>query len=175
MMMTRRGFLGGILAACAAPAIVKASSMMKVPVRKPFLPYGFPILPMEVGKLEGVRFIEQDWGRLVIYDANDVALVTMPVNGVDIADCSATLRIASADTRQSGMASFFRVIDSHGVERIEGTVSEYNMGGLTLANANLITGQQMMIDDFRISSGNESGPIRYSKELMNESMKVLFA
>jgi hypothetical protein len=37
-MTTRRGFLGSILAACAAPAIVRAESLMILPSRKLLLP-----------------------------------------------------------------------------------------------------------------------------------------
>jgi hypothetical protein len=51
--MNRRGFLGAMLAAAAAPAIVRASSLMPVAAPKIITdPYG------EFGIIEGFRFIE---------------------------------------------------------------------------------------------------------------------
>lgn len=44
--MNRRGFLGGILAACAAPAIVKAELLM--PVRKIIVPAYTCFVPVDV-------------------------------------------------------------------------------------------------------------------------------
>lgn len=53
-MIARRGFLGTILAAAAAPAIVRASSLMPIYVPKPRLLY-----TGELGVLNGgFRFIE---------------------------------------------------------------------------------------------------------------------
>lgn len=53
-MTTRRGFLGQVLALAAAPAIVRASSLMPVAPRiwTPPDPSG------EVGSIDGFRFIE---------------------------------------------------------------------------------------------------------------------
>ncbi len=48
-MLTRRGFMGSILALGLAPAVVKASSIMRV---RPI------ICPWEIGFYEDVRFIE---------------------------------------------------------------------------------------------------------------------
>ncbi len=51
--MNRRGFLAGMLAACAAPAIVKASSIMRVvPVVAP------PTFSGEMGQFTSIRFYE---------------------------------------------------------------------------------------------------------------------
>lgn len=41
-VITRRGFLGGMLALAAAPAIVRASSLMPVVVRKPIPQWALP-------------------------------------------------------------------------------------------------------------------------------------
>lgn len=62
-MTTRRGFLGAILAAAAAPAIVRSGILM--PVRAPIaapeiiLPPAFELLQGELGSIDGFRFIEQ--------------------------------------------------------------------------------------------------------------------
>lgn len=40
-MITRRGFLAGMLAACAAPAIVKAGSLMRIDPRIITIPEGY--------------------------------------------------------------------------------------------------------------------------------------
>lgn len=62
--MNRRGFLSGILAACAAPAIVKAELIM--PVRTIVTPLAFQdittnlhdyLLQGELGTIEGFRFV----------------------------------------------------------------------------------------------------------------------
>ena len=51
--MNRRNFLGAMLAACAAPAVVRAGSLMRI---NPVI-----ILPkMEIGRIEGFRIITQD-------------------------------------------------------------------------------------------------------------------
>lgn len=68
-MTTRRGFLGAMFAACAAPAIVKASSIMQIDTRivAPKL-WTFEALPDvvhdsiysgEIGTVDNVRFIQE--------------------------------------------------------------------------------------------------------------------
>lgn len=62
--ISRRGFLGAILGAAAAPAIVKAESLMKIVVPKPVELVLAPVdeIPFfEVGKIEDVRFIEDKY------------------------------------------------------------------------------------------------------------------
>lgn len=67
--MKRRSFLAAMLAACAAPAYVKAGVLM--PVRKIIVPRVFP---MEIGRYDGFRFIEspmlQTWGDN-LHDGDD--------------------------------------------------------------------------------------------------------
>lgn len=65
--MNRRGFLGAMLAACAAPAIVRAESIMRIAAPEIIVSdvaaivsqyealYGFTA--MEIGRIEGFRFI----------------------------------------------------------------------------------------------------------------------
>jgi hypothetical protein len=61
--MNRRSFLGAILASAMAPAIVRASSLMQLPVRQVWThPLGGEIVTME-----GMRF-HGDWGTLKFYD-----------------------------------------------------------------------------------------------------------
>lgn len=64
-MVSRRGFLTGMLALGAAPAIVRAASLM--PVVTPaglIVPSGDVLLPMEIGRIDGFRFIQSQ-----VYDA----------------------------------------------------------------------------------------------------------
>jgi hypothetical protein len=58
--MNRRGFLGALLAAAAAPAIVRASSLMPVKAPAVWTPPGFQDITCELGSYEGIRFIESD-------------------------------------------------------------------------------------------------------------------
>jgi len=53
-MVSRRGFLTGMLALGAAPAIVRAESLMRLWVPPQTL------MPMEIGRYEGFRFITSD-------------------------------------------------------------------------------------------------------------------
>ena len=58
MTITRRSFLAGILALGVAPAVVKASSIMRV---RPIVLPGdaeFELFRGEIGRYESVRFIE---------------------------------------------------------------------------------------------------------------------
>lgn len=56
--MDRRGFLRGILAAAAAPAIVRAGSLMRInPTLVPPPPLA-PLFTCEIGEISGFRFIE---------------------------------------------------------------------------------------------------------------------
>jgi hypothetical protein len=59
MVLSRRGFLGAILAAAVAPAIVRASSLM--PVRAPEI-WTPPdtIYTGELGRYEGIRIIQSE-------------------------------------------------------------------------------------------------------------------
>lgn len=88
-MITRRNFLGGLIAVAAAPAIVKAENIMRV---KPLTQwrvvneYGFMVadtLVQEFGYYEGVRFIESavDYGRATRMAA---FMNGVPVNGMTI-------------------------------------------------------------------------------------------
>lgn len=52
--MDRRGFLGSILLACAAPAIGRAANLMPVKM----LDSGVLVPEVEIGRWEGIRFIE---------------------------------------------------------------------------------------------------------------------
>ena len=56
-MTTRRGFLGAILAAAAAPAIARASSLMPIKAPEVWTPTS-PLFTGEVGHVDGFRFIE---------------------------------------------------------------------------------------------------------------------
>lgn len=55
-MIARRNMLMGIFAAASAPAVVRASSMMKiwVPPEPKLI-----LFPMEIGRIEGFRFIQE--------------------------------------------------------------------------------------------------------------------
>jgi len=58
MNITRRSFLAGILALGVAPAVVKASSIMRVrPIVLPGDPE-FELITEEIGRYESIRFIE---------------------------------------------------------------------------------------------------------------------
>lgn len=60
MEMNRRGFLGAMLAACAAPAIVKAEILM--PVRQIIVPLPFTVgIDFGVGCFEGFSIIESEF------------------------------------------------------------------------------------------------------------------
>ena len=48
--MNRRNFLGAMLAACAAPAVVRAGSLMRI---NPAI----VLPPMEIGRIESFRFV----------------------------------------------------------------------------------------------------------------------
>jgi hypothetical protein len=54
--MNRRGFLAGMLAACAAPAIVKASSIMRV---VPIVVSRNPLFCGEIGQMSGIRIYRE--------------------------------------------------------------------------------------------------------------------
>jgi len=58
--VNRRGFLGAILAAGAAPWVAKAGVLMPVKtlVVPEFVIHPFPFFGMEVGRYENIRFIE---------------------------------------------------------------------------------------------------------------------
>jgi hypothetical protein len=56
-MMNRRGFLGAMIAAAAAPAIVRASSLMPVAAPKVWTPPQ-TLFTGELGYIEGFRFYE---------------------------------------------------------------------------------------------------------------------
>ena len=64
--MNRRSLLGGMLAACAAPAIVRASSLMRTPKVPPDLEMMSCTMTlnrfgeMEIGRVENFRFIVSD-------------------------------------------------------------------------------------------------------------------
>lgn len=61
--MDRRGFLGAMLAACAAPAVVRAGSLMRI---NPAI-----VVPtMEIGRVDGFRIILSD-GELSLSEALD--------------------------------------------------------------------------------------------------------
>ena len=79
MPFSRRSFLGAMLAACAAPAIVRASSLMKVVTVSEVPPVGLeatesgilvpkvaPLLRGEIGTIEGFSFIEASDSRDLI-------------------------------------------------------------------------------------------------------------
>jgi hypothetical protein len=57
--MNRRGFIGGILAACAAPAIVRADSLMRLaaPNGWGLGPSGILMGEIETGRYENIVFI----------------------------------------------------------------------------------------------------------------------
>jgi hypothetical protein len=79
-IITRRGLLAGILAACAAPAIVKASSIMTInprqglwvpPLKTRTITANWTLeeLPdklydMEIGRIEGFRFVSEPYDAL---------------------------------------------------------------------------------------------------------------
>lgn len=75
--MNRRGFIGAILAAAAAPAVVKASSLMKwVPTESGLLTPGWVSVedyrhefPMEIGRYEGVTIRLSDPRAVKVYGA----------------------------------------------------------------------------------------------------------
>lgn len=50
--MNRRGFLGSIIAACAAPAIVRADSLMRIVARDA------TVIAPEIGRIETFQFYE---------------------------------------------------------------------------------------------------------------------
>lgn len=65
-MTTRRGFLGAMLAAAVAPAIVRAQSLMPIQAPKivtvdAIARIKAEILRGELGRVDGFRFIEQRW------------------------------------------------------------------------------------------------------------------
>lgn len=55
-MISRRSFLGAILGAAAAPAIVRADSLMRVVAPKTTI-----LVPGELGRIEGVRFVASSY------------------------------------------------------------------------------------------------------------------
>jgi len=69
VIMDRRSFLGVILAAAIAPAIVRAESIMRV---RPIVLPGdaeFELIVGEIGRLEGVTFHGpemRDWGAIAV-------------------------------------------------------------------------------------------------------------
>ena len=63
--MNRRGFLGSILAACAAPAIVRADSLMRiVPRETEVITLAGDLIHGEIGHLEGMRYVGSVPGSL---------------------------------------------------------------------------------------------------------------
>jgi len=85
--LNRRGFLAGMLAACAAPAIVKAGSLMRInpaivaPEPTIVDRFGEALRLGEIGHLEGFNFVAspfqgvyQDWeGRIPAKPGDKVA------------------------------------------------------------------------------------------------------
>lgn len=172
MNMTRRGFLGSILAAGVAPVIVKASSLMKVPVRSPLLPFGMS----GDGWTMGRHLVLEDagWGNLVIYDWAGAPLATMTIPNIPAASLGEIdVPIKPALVNRTGRASHFSILDSHGVARIGGSIGE-GSGGIVLSNNHLMTGQPLSIDIFKLTEGNSGHGLRYSNELRNARLDAVF-
>lgn len=67
-MMNRRGFMGSMLALCAAPAIVRASSLMKLApgferLESGLIVPGNGLLTIEAITAEALRVFEVQWTR----------------------------------------------------------------------------------------------------------------
>lgn len=75
-MIARRGFLAALLALGAAPAIVRASSLMPIKAPKVWVP------EMEIGVYEGFRFIESPVLALTIARIRQMAAEARVASGV---------------------------------------------------------------------------------------------
>ncbi len=155
-MLNRRQFLGSILALAAAPAIVRASSLMKVPVRQT--------------QLFGAAYDLGGPESLVMYDAAGMPLVSMPIafnlakNGLALA------KQAEGVVMRTGVAHMFKLLDSGAQELLRGDVGGGlgAEGALLLNTQHLSTGCHVVLSNFSLGMGADLGNnIKASTALRN--------
>lgn len=177
-MLNRRQFLGSILALAAAPAIVRASSLMKVPVRRP-LSYWSDTARIDTILYQSAGIF--DGATLTLYsgyadDVGDVErpLVSMPLKFRPAKDGVLRANQAWGTTIRTGAASMFRVMDAGANELMRGTVGgPDNWCDMILAHNSLVSGQQLRIDNFglKMSTADHGSDIQLSNIQLSEKMR----
>lgn len=103
--MNRRGFLGACFLAAAAPAIVRADSLMRI------IPRTTSLLTFSGA---GGGFGRILYGALLTPDGNVIAAFDM--QPPTITDGVATFAAVEAQAKRAGFASNLRITDEHGIE-----------------------------------------------------------
>lgn len=139
-MTTRRGFLGGILAACAAPAIVLSPNVLM--------------------KGKPLRIWTPPSPRLVIYSGVPGSVAATPLASIDLHDdwldaarhSRKTVR-GSGAVDMSGTASHFEIVQADGRWAIRGEVSDaWGNGDLKLDNTALSNGSIISLTGLTIGA-----------------------
>jgi hypothetical protein len=151
-MMQRRSFLGAMLAAMVAPAVVKASSLMPIHADRFKESDGGLLVPkefsdMEIGRFESMRVINdsivKSQGVLELFSAGGTLLATMSVGAVPGVALDSSFS-GRGNVIASGIADNFRV-NVGGVEHA-GKVSVFGQpGDLQLSNDCVCAGQLMSV------------------------------
>lgn len=114
--MNRRGFLGSILVACAAPAIVRADSLMRI------IPKRVVVLQPEFGtgfaaQARGAQLAANElFGVLLGLDGRALHRPQRVDSVVDDYTASTISRFISPEFSGAGTIASMMLVDSHGVE-----------------------------------------------------------
>lgn len=171
-MLNRRQFLGSILALAAAPAIVRAGSLMKVPVRR--------------GRWMGWLNGEEVWGGQGMFDGATLTiysggigeierpLVSMPLPFKPA--CGGVLEAMPAHgvVIGSGVARMFKLLDRGANELMRGSVGgPHNWADMNLTHDVVVPGSHLSIDTFQLTMNSQNGPsssLRISEALRNRML-----
>lgn len=158
-MMQRRSFLGAMLAAMVAPAVVKASSLMPIHADRFKESDGGLLVPkelsdMEIGRFESMRVIEESLvgPRLDIFTAAGVLLATIPMGAPQVQEMD------------FGRLKEMRLEGGTGVVLATGTAERFELkgtpmdvsgvvgrNGLSLSSANLLAGSDLTMIQFGVT------------------------
>lgn len=119
--MNRRGFLGACFLAAAAPAIVRADSLMRIiPKRTVLLPtWGASVIEMVRDRQAMINVL---YGALLTPDGNVIAAFDMRTPIIE--EGVATFGAIEAQAKRAGFASSLRITNAHGIQLVEMNLAE---------------------------------------------------